>query len=119
MASTPPMLRQCATTAITAVRAASIMFAMAAMLGRLVAQLKMPRLDAYAVHAGLSTTYRFASASPRGRPVFTPPFLQVCDVIRRKQMPAGKAQVLSPRPWQSREQLCVLLCCRVLVAVAG
>jgi len=41
------MLRQCATTAITAVHAASIMFAMAAMLGRLVAQLKMPRLDAY------------------------------------------------------------------------
>ena len=41
----PPMLRQCATTAITAVRLASIMFAMAAMLGRLVAQLKMPRLD--------------------------------------------------------------------------
>jgi conjugal transfer mating pair stabilization protein TraG len=43
----PPMLRQCATTAIPAVRAASITFAMAAMLGRLVAQLKMPRLDAY------------------------------------------------------------------------
>jgi len=43
----PPMLRQCATTAITAVHAASIMFAMAAMLGRLAAQLKMPRLDAY------------------------------------------------------------------------
>ena len=43
----PPKLRQCATTAITAVHAASIMFAMAAMLGRLVAQLKMPRLDAY------------------------------------------------------------------------
>lgn len=41
------MLRQCATTAITAVHAASIMFAMAAMLGRLAAQLKMPRLDAY------------------------------------------------------------------------
>jgi hypothetical protein len=43
----PPMPRQCATTTITAVRAASTMFAMAAMLGRLVAQLKMPRLDAY------------------------------------------------------------------------
>jgi hypothetical protein len=42
------MLRQCATTAITAVHAASIRFAMPAMLGRLVAQLKMPRLDAYA-----------------------------------------------------------------------
>ena len=41
------MLRQCATTAITAVHAASIRFAMPAMLGRLVAQLKMPRLDAY------------------------------------------------------------------------
>ena len=41
------MLRQCATTVITAARAASIKFAMAAMLGRLVAQLKMPRLDAY------------------------------------------------------------------------
>jgi hypothetical protein len=41
------MLRQCATTAITAVHAASTMFAMAAMLGRLAAQLKMPRLDAY------------------------------------------------------------------------
>ena len=47
-ASMPPMLRQCATTDITAVRAASIRFAMAAMLGRLVAQIKMPRLDAYA-----------------------------------------------------------------------
>ena len=45
----PPMLRQCATTAITAVYAASIMFTMAAMLGRLVAQLKVPRLDAYAL----------------------------------------------------------------------
>jgi hypothetical protein len=43
----PPMLRQCATTAITAVHAAPTMFAMAAMLGRLVDQLKMPRLDAY------------------------------------------------------------------------
>ena len=46
----PPMFRQCATTVITAVRAASIMFAMfamAAMLGRLKAQLKMPPLDAY------------------------------------------------------------------------
>ena len=41
------MFRQCATTAITAVCAASIRFAMAAMLGRLVAQLKMPWLDAY------------------------------------------------------------------------
>ena len=41
------MLRQCATSAIAAVHAASIMFAMAATLGRLVAQLKMPRLDAY------------------------------------------------------------------------
>ena len=41
------MLRQCATTAITAVNTAPIRFAMAAMLGRLVAQLKMPRLDAY------------------------------------------------------------------------
>jgi len=47
----PPMLSQCATTAITAMRAASIMFAMAAMLGRLVAQLKMPRLDAYTAQA--------------------------------------------------------------------
>ena len=47
-ASMPLMLRQCATTAITAVYAASIRFAMAAMLGRLVAQIKMPRLDAYA-----------------------------------------------------------------------
>ena len=44
----PPTLRQCATTAITAVHAASTMFAMDAMLGRLVAQLKMPRPDAYA-----------------------------------------------------------------------
>ena len=43
----PQMLRKYATTAITAVRAASIMFAMAAMLSRLLAQLKMPRLDAY------------------------------------------------------------------------
>ena len=45
--SMPPMLRQCATTAITAVYAASTRLTMAAMLGRLVAQLKMPRLDAY------------------------------------------------------------------------
>jgi hypothetical protein len=42
-----PMLRQCAITAIITVHAASTMFAMAAMLGRLAAQLKMPRLDAY------------------------------------------------------------------------
>jgi hypothetical protein len=41
------MLKQSATTAITAVRAASTMLAMGAMLGRLVVQLKMPRLDAY------------------------------------------------------------------------
>ena len=41
------MFRQCATTAITAVCAASIRFTMAAMLDRLVAQLKMPRPDAY------------------------------------------------------------------------
>ena len=41
------MLRQYATTAITALCAASIRLTMAAMLGRLVAQLKMPRLDAY------------------------------------------------------------------------
>jgi transposase len=47
-ATLPPMLKQCATTAITAVRAASTMLAMGAMLGRLVVQLKMPRLDAYA-----------------------------------------------------------------------
>jgi hypothetical protein len=41
------MPKQCATTAITAVRAASTMLAMGAMLGRLVLHLKMPRLDAY------------------------------------------------------------------------
>ena len=41
------MLRQCATTAITAVCAASIRFTMPAMRRRLVAQLKMPRLHAY------------------------------------------------------------------------
>ena len=40
------MLRQCATTAITAVHATSIMFTMDTMLGRLVAQLKMLRPDA-------------------------------------------------------------------------
>ncbi len=60
------MLRQCATTAITAVYAASIMFTMAAMLGRLVAQLKMPRLDAYAVSSGplgFSTTKIAADGS--------------------------------------------------------
>ena len=50
-ASMPPMLRQCATTAITAVHAASMRFTMAAMLGRLVAQLKMPWLDAYGARA--------------------------------------------------------------------
>ena len=49
------MLRQCATTAITAVHAASTMFAMAAMLGRLVAQFKMPRLDAYVFRAWLAS----------------------------------------------------------------
>ena len=43
----PLVLRQRATTAITAVYAVSIKFTMAAMLGRLVAQLKMPRLDAH------------------------------------------------------------------------
>jgi hypothetical protein len=44
----PTMLRQCTTTAIIAVHAAPTMFTVAAMLGRLVAQLKMPRQDAYA-----------------------------------------------------------------------
>jgi hypothetical protein len=39
----PPMLRQCVTTAITTVHAASAMFAMAAMLGRLAAQLTRVR----------------------------------------------------------------------------
>ncbi len=43
----PPKLRQRATTAITAMHAAFTMFAMGAMLGRLGAQLKMPRPDAY------------------------------------------------------------------------
>jgi len=43
----PPMLSKCATTTITAVHAADIIFAMGAMLGRLMAQLKMPRLDTY------------------------------------------------------------------------
>ena len=42
-----PTLRQCAANAIAAVHTASTMFAMAAMLGRHTAQLKMPRLDAY------------------------------------------------------------------------
>ena len=54
----PPMLRQCATTAITAGYAASIMFTMAAMLDRLVAQLKMPRLDAYPGYIDLTPTNR-------------------------------------------------------------
>jgi len=43
----PPTHKQCATTAITAVHAASTMFAMDAMLERQATQLKMPRLDAY------------------------------------------------------------------------
>ena len=43
----PATLSPSATTAITAVHTASTMFAMGAMLGRLAAQLKMPRLDAY------------------------------------------------------------------------
>jgi hypothetical protein len=43
----PPTLKQCATTAITAVLAAFTMFIMDAMLGLRMAQLKMPRLDAY------------------------------------------------------------------------
>ena len=38
-------------TANTAACTASIMFTMAAMLGRLVVQLKMPRPDAYGVRA--------------------------------------------------------------------
>ena len=65
----PPALRQCATTAITAVHAASIMFAMAAMLGRLVAQLKMPRLDAYPkVVTSDGVKPRMSSQSPSGLP---------------------------------------------------
>ena len=40
-------LRQCAANAIAAVQTASTIFAMAAMLGRKPAQLKMPRPDAY------------------------------------------------------------------------
>ena len=42
-----PTLRQCAANAIAAVQTASTIFAMAAMLGRKPAQLKMPRPDAY------------------------------------------------------------------------
>ena len=58
-----PTLRQCATTAITAVHAASTMFAMGAMLSRFEAQLKMPRLDAYArsVAAGVGLKCRQAA----------------------------------------------------------
>ena len=55
------MLRQCATTAITAVNTAPIRFAMAAMLGRLVAQLKMPRLDAYRLLADGMTVWSVAA----------------------------------------------------------
>ena len=55
------MLRQCAKTATTILHAASINFAMPAMLGRLVAQLKMPRLDAY----GQGTFNPGACAPPR------------------------------------------------------
>ena len=47
-----PTLRQCAANAIAAVHTASTMFAMAAMLGRHTAQLKMPRLDAYGLFHG-------------------------------------------------------------------
>ena len=43
----PPTLRHRAANAITAVHTASTMFAMHVMLGRLAAQLKMPRPDAY------------------------------------------------------------------------
>ena len=63
------MLRQCATTAITAVRAASIMFAM---LGRLLAQLKMPRLDAYLAPARELLCERVELA--RARPLDVPRF---------------------------------------------
>ena len=42
-----PTLRQCAANAIAAAQNASTMFAMAAMLRRHAAQLKMPRPDAY------------------------------------------------------------------------
>ena len=50
----PRVLRQCSTTAITAVRALSALFDMGAMPGRSVSQLKMPRPDAQdeAAHRG-------------------------------------------------------------------
>lgn len=62
----PPTPRQCATTAITAMHAASTMFAMGAMLGRPVAQLKMPRLDAYRKTADFLTSHS-PSAAPTDR----------------------------------------------------
>ena len=71
------MLKQCATTDITAVRAASTMLAMGAMLGRLVVQLKMPRLDAY--------------GSTSQRPVQVPGFDDIGRLtpLRRKRLAAA------------------------------
>lgn len=60
-----PTLRQRAANAITAMHAASTMFAMHAMLGRLAAQLKMPRPDAYASGLACRTPFSIRMRCPR------------------------------------------------------
>ncbi len=65
----------CSTTAITAVHAAPTMFAMAAMLGRLVAQLRIPPLDAYEWPANAPTQEQQEKGRPEqspGRPQIRP-----------------------------------------------
>lgn len=86
------MLRQCATTAITAVHAASTMFAMAAMLGRLVAQFKMPRLDAYDVLGEVHLLVDFHRVKKRVQSV-----PKVLDVRHLHKVAPNEAFGLAPR----------------------
>jgi hypothetical protein len=67
-ASLPTRSRHRATTAITADHVAPTMFAMDAMLSRLVAQFKMPRLDAYGELAEIaSAVWGDAAGEPEER----------------------------------------------------
>ena len=93
----PLMFRQCATTAITAVCAASIMFATAAMLSRLVAQFKMPRLDAYVDHPGV-----VIEDGDDNRQALR---LNLCNVPdQRDAMAVGQGQIDEQHLWSQRIQ---------------
>ena len=81
----PPMLKQSPTTAITATHAVCTMFAMAAMLGQLMAHLKMPRLDAYVAGAARTSSSITKSEITRSNVPARPAF------VRREGEPPGNA----------------------------